>query len=166
MAAKEQLFKTIINWYKLRQFSNGVATKQSGHIYKVSDPPDWLVQCFINIGLENSACMSGIYLSSDIAFAKLNKHKKLGDVGSFVRLLEATLYSNDIEVRTAKHPRSLEVFIYNETRLWLIAYKLTSISEIVVSSAYRVDERRLEQARQRNLLHGIVLNLVSVGGRP
>ena len=166
MAPKQQLFRAIINWYKLRQFSNAVATKKSGHIYKVSAPPNWMVQCFTSIGLENLDCMSGIYLSSETAFAKLNKHKKLGDVGSFVRLLEATLYSNDVEVRTAKHPRSLEVFIYNETRLWLIAYKLTSISEIVVSSAYRVDERRLEQARQRNLLHGIVLNLERVGGRP
>jgi hypothetical protein len=147
-------------------FAKAVEAKQTGVFLEIGEIPDWLAYALLENICRAADQRPCARLSSDTAEAKLRKHPELGDLTSLLQLLADCFICEMIEVRASKFPNSIETYIINDNKIWLIAFKRTVIGEIVVSTAYRTSFRNLRKSRARNLLYGTELQEKSVDGRP
>jgi hypothetical protein len=140
-----------------KQFSRAVASKRRGILHVLSAAPEWIELIVEKLAGQAVNQILYVAISSDTAEAKLRKHPELGDLETFLDLIHLSLDGSDIEVRESKQPRSFEVYLWKSDQLWLVAYKVTIINEILISTAHRVRSRHLNKSRTRALLHGIEL---------
>lgn len=149
----------------LEHFSNALASSRSGVFFEVCEAPDWLLETLGLHRIELNNPRQHILLSSETAHAKLQKHSRIETLGKMLEIIQTSLFSDKIEARYSDRPNAIEVYVMVYAQLWLVVFKATANSEILVASLYRVGRRNVFKSRIRSLVFGIALELEDVDGR-
>jgi hypothetical protein len=143
----------------LHFFTYAVAEKHPKHFLELGKAPAWLQRGLFEVSSVNIGVDVSVLLSSDTAEVKIRKHFKKDGLGRLLDVIVFSLTCEALEVHEARYPNAVEVYFVMDEKLWLVVFKCTKMNEIMVSTAHRTDARNLKASRQKNLLHGIHIEI-------